>query len=279
MAVRIEQTAEAEAIEFNARGICTESQIMYQVFGADNEAQAARAVVNYVPQRYQGLYFDRVRITDRLGNEGLCRVAAIYRIDEPGVGTGGRIYDEEPVRRVTIGSMTVRRDYAASRVWLSPGAPVILATNLGINMNRELRPGGVDVNVGTLNEQMTVYKSRSTLTASFKKRLKSMVGGVNAEPFADYAAGEMRFDGVAYEYRKSQSQKVAITYFFTIQNNTDRFQFGDYVVYKNGWDYAHFFYTKVNVDGALRDIPQAAMIDRVLPYFKFSELGIPRSEL
>ena len=106
-----------------------------------------------------------------------------------------------------------------------------------------------------------------------------MVGGVNSEPFADYLAGEMRFDGAVYSYRKSQRQKVAITYYFTIQNNVTNFRLGDYVTNKNGWDYGHFFYKKMSVDGAYRDVAVAAMIDRVLPYFRFSELGIPRSEL
>ena len=200
--------------------------VHYIVSGTDSENDACTACYNAAPATYSGIPKRAVSVSERLTDTS-------WKIDIR-YGAESATDDDGDEDEATVnfdcgsGSMHVTTAISQTCVYSADGKrdSNAVASVIPIGWNgkygAESEVAGVDVSTGDLRETYTKVLNRSTITGgTWKRKIAGLRGKVNASTFKGWHAGEAMFLGASYSAPLKGSQKVAVSFHFSIRLNED----------------------------------------------------------
>lgn len=169
-----------------------------------------------------------------------------------------------------------------------PGMPVIdFHGGIGWNDNKY---DGVDINTPAFSWSQSTCWPLAFVTDNYKKLLARYTCCINSKPFAGFAAGEVRFNGITdgsiVEENDNEDPRAPVyyyyklTYSFSAMPNANDLRVGNSgLISKGGWDYMWVHRMKVtNPDtGATVNIPRQVNVEQVYPYVDLNALCLNMS--
>ncbi len=275
MAVRVEETYEAHTRKINAKGAVTSAEIIYLVFEAENEDAALAAVLNAAPEAQGDVPLNSIEIDSR-ETETTFKVKAVYEDEDSGSGgssSGDDDDEEDTVMSFDCGGGTKHLTHSIKQTKVKGDIDAGGAINWNGKFGSEMQISGLDVPTAQLRETYTKNMKVSKLTTAFKRKVASLVGKVNSGSFKGWSAGEVMFLGMSYSTPDKKSQKVQVTFNFSIQPNEST-KVGGVSVSKKGFEYAWAIQGSTAEGSAAKVEPKAVYVDQVCEYESFSGLGI-----
>lgn len=241
----------------------------YIAVGEDTDTNdgALAAVIAVAPPTSDGFPLDDYRV-ESLGN-WTYRVELEYSFTAPGaVGEGRSSFD------TAGGTIHLQASLATVGTYSATGAPTPAPDHGNLIGVHENGVDGVDVPVGALKEQETVFMADASVTSSFRATLAQLTGTVNNASFRGYAAGEVMFLGATGSKRQYDSV-WEVTYNFAISPNLTGITIGDISgIAKKGHEHLWVAFSAADDGTRLVKKPQYAYVERVSREGNFSLLGI-----
>lgn len=270
---RVEEVYSNHARAINAFGNVISSQINYIVFEVSNEDEALQAVLDITPTLIGLAGLEQIEISERL-DETTFKVNATYNKRS---SSSDDEDDEVPTLSFSCGGGTVHLSEAYEQTALPVGKNFNPGKMIGWNGKGgdEMEIEGVDVPAPLFKEVYTKKISTSKLTTSYRRKIGSMVGSVNANKFMGWERGEVMFESISFSAPyDGGSEKVTVTFEFGIRPNEKNFSFAGKKIEKKGFEYLWTIPQKSMEFGVPTLTPQAAFKAQVCPYADFSALGL-----
>lgn len=202
---------------------------------------------------------------------GLWEVTASYSksaaVSPPEVGQSS--YEFE----ISTTSTHITQSKATTDGQGEPGAPTIPDFSGAIGVT----PDGVegcDILTPESRFSETHYLSDATVTAAYRRMLRSMVGKVNDAAFRDHDGGEVLLVGVRGGKRASDDV-WELTFNFATSDNDGSIVVGGLAPFnKGGWEYLWVYYEPSTDADRIVPVPAFGYVERVYDAGDFSTLGI-----
>ncbi len=268
MAIVVKQDFRSEALAFDSKKEkYTGATQQYTVTGASSEKLAVEAVNEIAPKTYNGCKRISSAVTERFSSDGW-RVEVKY---ERLVKTLNDSTDLEPEREVSFDVSGVSQKITRSFHTIKNSAAASCDGMIGWDGSSVQ---GCDIIVPEQKFQEIQYFKDSKVTTNLKKKWTFSVGGVNADTFRGYAAGEVLLLGVSG--RRSGTGKDdlwQVTFSFGVREN-EVIQFGGESLPKCGWDFVWYSWSKRKDANRISPQVKAVYIEKVYKRVVFGELGI-----
>lgn len=268
---RISESVESRKFTLGGNAV---RELVYNIFDAADEDEAATILGANAPSTYLGLSLDSLN-ADPIGPttwKGYARYIRLSSNNEQSFSTKGR------TKRVTQSIVTVG-------AYAPPGmeAPDFYGA-IGVSDDKV---EGVEVPDKSFSFSETHYFDPEEVTDAFKRTLADLTGTMCDASFRSWALGEVLLLGV--EGTQRGDEKWAIKFDFDVQPNqydieiggaySDGYIHGDGSIIgisKLGWDYVWVRYAEFEDSFAYSLVkrPVAAYVERVVEFGDFSLLGI-----
>jgi len=245
-------------------------ELLYNVWGTDDDLAAKAALEAQAPATYDGLVRKSCSV-EPVGPE-LWEGTARYQRPENNRSvpeTGDSVFSFDTgggTQHITQSLATVAKYAPAGKT-----APDFKGAVGVTHDNVE----GVDITLPVYNWAETHYLADAAVTGDYKGTLFSLTGKVNNDTFKGFDAGECLFLGASGSKRGDDDWEIAFR--FAASPNKTNLTIGDITgIDKKGWEYLWVRYADAE-DGAAKAIvkrPVAVYVEKVYEYGDLSGLGI-----
>ena len=239
----------------------------------DGEIDALQAVRDHVPATRQNLPLKTIEIDTREA-EHTYKVNVTWEKESSGSSSGSSdADDDEPTVSFDCGGGVRHVDHSLNQRHLFGR----LEAGGLINWNGKTGEGmdvrGVDVPTAQLRKTYTRRMRLSELTSKYERQLADLVGKVNKKKWKGWEPGEVMFLGCSYSGKKTE--KISVTYNFSIQLNEESVKIADVEFNKKGFEYIWVIKKTITSDS---EYPQVKVtdifLDQVVDEADFSILGV-----
>ena len=265
-------------------------EVLGQVFGTDDEAEAYQLAIASVPASYafaggSGSGSGAVTLplatiqlepewVDEEAEDGLWNVTATYAEDT--ASQPAPVENDSTISFDTGGGSTHITQGKANVLRLpSPGVTPDFGGAIGFDGENFQ---GVDIVTPMYKFSETHYKSANFVDQSYRLALMDLTGKVNSGAFRGFAAGEVLFLGASGARRGRRTGDLwELTYNFAASKNATNLTVGGISVSaKGGWEYLWVYYSAY-VDTTAKQRakqPKGVYVERVYDSASFGGLGL-----
>lgn len=227
--MRIEQRWDAHASAIDRFGRFTEMEVNYIIFDIPEDSNPEETALRYayenVPQQYQGLTLNEIRIEDRAGLDSVY-ITATYeenssfsggKNDRKGQGKGTGPNGEPrnaPTVSFDCSGATINVPYAITQRPCAGSKDVGLAIGWNGKYGSETQITGAEVPFGRIRKTYTREFYLNEITPAVEVAWTAAVGTVNSKNFLGWPEGSAMFTGCSYSGDDLYDSVVKVSFNF-----------------------------------------------------------------